>query len=303
MSNKLNVTGAVLVSLTISEFGNNKRDETATQDVVERNQLADATVARVWKTLLPKGSAIDQVRTAISALRSFHYKNTHSYVHDGPRILTTKNFAEYQKGLRQLEDEFQKAVLNLVADFEALKASAQHKLGNLFKDSDYPTSEELQNAYRVSVIYSPLPATDNLLDLGLEPADMAKMRAQLEQELQATFQSANRRMWAELHDRLATVVSQMSNEKSSVHPKTLEGITSLVEMLPRMNLTNDEALDAMSQRLTSMLQAMQSQAFRHDTELKSKVASEARAVFGVMSSFMNAKRRTPQAMEMRVAQA
>lgn len=296
------VTGAVLVSLTIAEFGNNKRDQAASTDVVQRNE-AEASAARVWKTLLPKGSAMDGVRTAISALRNFHYKNTHAYVHDGPRILPTKNFAEYQKGLRKLEDDFAKAVVALVADFEALKDAARKKLGHLFNDDDYPVKEELSSAYRVSVVYSPLPVTDNLLDLGLETADMVEMRNQLQKELESTFQAANRRMWAELHDRLSTMIAQISHEKSNVHPKTLEGVSALVEMLPRMNLTNDTALDAMAKRLSAVLATMQGESFRNDPALKSQVASEARAVFGVMSSFMSARRTTaPVSLEAKVAE-
>lgn len=295
------VTGAVLVSLTIREFGTHKRDDGASLDVTSRNQ-ADVSAARVWKTLLPKGSVIDDVRAALGAIRSFHYKNTHAYVHDGPRILPTKNYQAYQQGMRLRKEELEKAVLTLEQDYEVLKEAAKQKLGALYDERDYPPVQQVRQAYQVATVFSPMPATEMLMDLGLETKEMEEMRSKLESELQDAFQSANRKMWLDLHSKLEVVIDQMASEKGNVHPKTLESIASLIEMLPRLNVTNDAALDAMAARLSTVVQSMSSPGFRHSEEAKTKAVEEARSVFGVMSSFMKARQQAPsERMEMKVA--
>lgn len=300
----LNVKGALLVSLTLNEFGNNKQDAKATAELVANNHLSDSRAARVWKTLLPKGSSLDDVKAALRFLRNFHYRNTHAYIHDGPRILPTKNYAAYQKGIRQGKDMLESAVLNLVRDLDVLKEAAKLRLGGLYCEADYPTASDLKAAYGVKVTYSPMPASDTLLDLGLEPQEMVEMRAKLEREMNEAMLSANRKMWSELHDRLSTMLSQMLGERATVHEKTFEGLKSLVDILPRMNLTGDAALESMAQRLANMLKALDGRQLRSDPELRQQVATEAKTVFGVMSSFMNARRAASPAatpLEMKIA--
>lgn len=302
MTSNLKVTGALLVSLVISEFANNKLDGGATEKVMSENNVTDKSAARVWKTLLPrsKGSSLDTIKKTLCAMRAFHYRNTFSYVHDGPRILTTRNYAAYQAGIRELQDQLDVAVSKLADEYESLKAKAKENLGHLFNEEDYPTLLDLSDAYDVRVKYSPMPVTENLLDLGLEPKDLAQMQADLERDLQSAMQAANRKLWCDLHDRLSSLISQINTDKASVHPKTMEGLCSLVEMLPRMNITNDSALDAMAARLTGILKSMKDPGMRHDAEFRGKLQSEASAVFGVMSTFMNARRTSPSVMEAKV---
>lgn len=287
MQSKLNVTGALLVSLTIREYGASKRDDDASAAVVSANFAEDAQAARVWKTLFPRGSAMDKVKAALRALRNFHYRNTLAYMHDGPRVLSTKNYAEYTQGLRRLSDDLDKAVLLLCSDLADLKEISRKRLGTLFKDSDYPTAETLAQAFKVEARYAPLPVADALLDLGLEPHDADQIRKELEGEMRAMFASANRRLWTDLHERLAATITQLGDgQTGKVHPKTYEGLKSLVDLLPRLNVTNDEQLDALATQLKSMLANIDSGDLRQDGDLRQAMAREASQVFDRMSTFM-----------------
>jgi len=285
------VTGCLLVSLRLEAWANATEDNEASLELAKAKKAENRT-ARVWKTLLPNSSVVKRVNAAIRAIRTYHYRNTLTYLHDGPRILTAANYLPYKDGLRSLQDELANAVEDLVVQLEQLKTLSKKKLGDLFKDDDYPTENNLRAAYGLEVIYAPMPDGANLLSVGLESQEASELRAQLEAGMQDTFERANRKLWEDMYSRLATLLHQLSADKAIPHDKTVEGLKSLVELLPRLNLTNDDRLAQMTERLRDSLAGVTAGGLRTDPMARERVAAEAKTIHTVMSAFMAGRKGT-----------
>lgn len=229
------------------------------------------------------------MESVVRAARTFHYENTHAWMHDGPRILTRANFDPYMVRMRQFKSEFEMAVLNVLGEYEDMKEQAKKVLGMLYDESDYPTRESLFTRYTFDTAIQPMPVSANLLDLGLESAEAEELRLKLERDMAETFAKANRRLWDDLFARLEKLYVKLSDEKAYVMDETIDGLRNLAELLPRMNITNDANLAVMAANLTSSLEGLSAASVKHDPALREKAAKDTGAVFSVMQALRDGK--------------
>ena len=295
----MKITNCVLVTMNISSWDANRQDRRVSEEVATANSVTDKRLCRLRKSLLPKTEVMDRVYAVIRAARTFHYENTHAWMHDGPRILAISNFDAYMKQMRRYKADFETAVLDFLSQYDAIKVSAQQVLGKLYDVSDYPDATYLRGRYDFETKVQPVPVSTGLMELGLEPAEAQAHREKMEADLVDTFQKANRRMWDDLYARLEKLYSKLSDEKAYVKEETIEAVRGLVELLPRMNITNDEKLEALALRLKTALVGLSADAVKRDPTVREKAVLDTQTVFNAMQSFMN----PPQGIEQDIQRA
>lgn len=283
----MKVQNAILVSLNISVWEANRQDRKMSSEIAEANGVKDKRLCRLRKSLLPKSEVMRKLFSVVRAARNFHYENTLPWMHDGPRMLLTSNFDEYTRRMRAFSDDFEAAVLDAEKRYEELKAEASQVLGKLYNEKDYPPAAELRRRYGFDVKYQPMPSAASFLELGLEPEQAAEIRTKLEADLRETYERANRAVWEDLYGRLEKLKDCLSDEKSRFRDGTIRAVADLSEMLPRLNITNDERLTVLGTRLKNAFGSLTSDAVRADDKLRERAAAEARSVFNVMSAFMS----------------
>lgn len=283
----MQIKNAILVTLNISNWDANRQDKRVSQDVADANDVKDKRLCRLRKSLLPKTEVMDRLFTVVRAARTFHYENTHAWMHDGPRILLTANFDAYMRKMRQYKADFETCVLDFLSQYDAIKAEAHSVLGKLYDSADYPDRGSLKSRYAFEIKAQPMPASTGLLELGLEPAEADTMRRKLEADMNETFTRANRRNFEDLYDRLSKLTAKLGDEKAYVKEETIAGVRELAELLPRMNIMNDERLDMLSERLQASLAGISAEAVKHNPDTRQRVAAETQTVFNVMQAFMN----------------
>lgn len=289
MTTKINSSHSILVTLAISVWDANRQDRRASQEVAIANNVTDQRLCRLRKSLLPKTKALDALTAQVRAARSFHYDNTHAWMHDGPRILTRSNFDPYMTQMRMYKAGFETAVLNVMAEYEELKEKARDVLGQLYDASDYPARESLFSRYNFDTTVQPMPVSANLLDLGLESAEAEELRQKLERDMADTFARANRRLWDDLYARLEKLTGKLCDEKAYVMEETIEAVRKLAELLPRMNITNDPNLEVLAANLTMSLDGLSAEKVKHDPALRGKAAEDTHKVFKVMQALRERK--------------
>ncbi|MCC5611006.1 hypothetical protein LC612_30715 [Nostoc sp. CHAB 5834] len=283
----INVNNCVLVTLTISVWDFNRQDNRVSADVAKANEVQDRRMCRLRKTLLPKNQVMDEMVAIIRAIRKFHYANTLAWMHDGPRMLPTANFTPYMDGIRDLKAQLEAKVLEFFDAYPTLAKTAEQSLGKLYDATDYPSVESLRKKYSMDVKVQPLPSAEGLLQLGLESEDAQAFRMKLQADMEDTFLKANQRMWNELYSRLAVLHERLSDEDATVRKGTIAAVQELTELLPRMNLTGDERLEALTLRLQSSLKGLSEESLKHDPSTRERVTTDTRKVFSVMQAFMN----------------
>lgn len=283
----MQVNKAVLVNLAISSWDANTLDKRVSKAVADENEVQDLRLCRLRKSLLAKNTVMDKLYAIIRAARTFHYENTHAWMHDGPRILMTANFDAYMRRMRQAKADFETCLLQFWDQYDDIKADSAKVLGKLYNEADYPTAEQLKSRYSFGVAVQPMPASGELLDLGLEPQEAQVLREKLEADMSATFERANRKMWEDLHVRLAKLTDKLTDEKAYVKQETIAGVLDLVELLPRLNITGDKHLEMMAERLRTGLSGLTAESAKHNPDARLRAATEAQTIFSAMESFMN----------------
>jgi len=284
------VTNCSLVSLNISGWEANSQDRRVSAEVAVANQVKDRRLCRLRKSLLPKSAEQDKLNAVVRAARTFHYQNTHDWMHQGPRILPSANASMYLKRMGEFKRRHEEAVLDLMDAYDGLCEKAREVLGALYNAKDYPRMHTLRSKYGFEFVVQPMPASATLLEMGLEPESAMELKRKLEEDMAKTFQQANRRMWEDLYARLEKLYSRLSDEKAQVQGKTLDAVRSLAEMLPRMNITNDTQLTAMATRLSESLQGLSEKAVNHNPTTRERVLADTQTVFNVMQAYMYPRR-------------
>lgn len=273
---------SLLVTLGISVWDANRQDRRASNQVAAANNVTDKRLCRLRKSLLPRAKVLDVLAAVVRAARTFHYENTHTWLHDGPRILTRANYDEYMARMRMFKAEFDAAVFNLMAEYETLKAKACEVLGNLYDEKDYPPRDSLLQRYSFDTVLQPMPLSTSLLDLGLDDSEAQALREKLEREMSATFGKANRRLWDELNQRVERLYSKLADEKAYVMEETIEAVRKLAELLPRINLMDDAQLNAVAASLSSALRGVTAVAVKSNPSVRVRAASEVGLAYRIL---------------------
>ncbi|KWT98451.1 MULTISPECIES: hypothetical protein [unclassified Variovorax] len=292
----MEIKNAVLVSLNISVWQANRQDKKISEQVTDAHQVTDRRLGRFWKSLLPKCQVLDTLYAAQRAARTFHYENTLAWMHDGPRILPTANYESYMKAMRGFKHQFEVAVLGLIDQYDGIREEARKVLGQLYSESDYPDKQSLKYKYDFDMKVMTMPASEGMLHLGLADKEAQDLCAKLEADMRDTFKRANRRMWEDLHERLERLSAKLMDGDAYVREETIAAVRDLADLLPRLNVTNDEKLDMLANRLKGSLTNVSAAMVKNDPSARKRVADEAKTVFSVMQAFMGQKRAPPAPM-------
>jgi len=276
---------AIIVSLSIQSPSFSAKDKTETEKLTSHVGI-DKGAARVWKSLFPKNEQLKAVNAAERELRKFHYLNTLPYLHDGQRILPMQNLDKYMSGYRELKRKHEKAAEEFVQVYPALLEDARLFLKDMFVETDYPSQDYVRSRFSVSLKRSPLPVAETYFELGVKSEDAEEMRKELEADLQATFEAANRSLWERTYATLKNFVEQLSDPKKRIRPETIPAIKEMLSILPRINMTGDKRLDDMATALLSSLDELNYGSVRTDDTLAQTAKASTEAMCSAMGLLM-----------------
>lgn len=278
----------VLVMLNIKTWRAHSQDVKVSTEVSEQKEVKVTGMARVWKTLLPKTcEEVKQMEAAQRAARTFHYENTLTYRFDGPRMLPVANYEHYTARMRQYKQTFEEAVKKLMDSYPALKEAAKQALGSMYDDGDYPSTEELRARYSFDIKFDVLPDANSFLNLGgLSTEDAERMRDAAMADQRKTYESATRRLWEDLYERLERFHLKLQEPDAYVKDDTINGVRDLAEMLPRLNIQNDPKLNALADRLIKATVSVTAAGIKANPDTRHRIAEQAAAVFNVMGQVM-----------------
>lgn len=298
-----NVVPCILVTLSITHWDPNVRDRKVSQAVAQQHNVTDSRMCRLRKTLVPKNDALREVFAVMREARLFHYANTHAWMFDGPRFMAADAFAEYKVKMEAYKDRFEKAVLKFLDQYDELKDRARHVLGTLYNEEDYPSRELVGSRFTFTYSVQPMPEASQFNNLGFSSEAVEEMRKNLEADMRATFERANRRLWQELYEKLEKLSKKLQDEKSNVRQSTLDAVRNMAEMLPKLNVTQDARLEVLSNRLLRNLEGITEASVANDGQVRARLAQETSTVFTVMQSFMNRRKSADAPVPMEKAYA
>lgn len=277
---------ALLVWLRISTWSARRYDKKVSAEVNARHN-ASTDAGRYNKMLLPGDATAYKTLTALAgSIRLQHYSNTLAWSDEGWRLLPTANYATYTAWLRDQQREFANALNTFASDYPALRAQASRLLNGLYRDEDYPDTQDLRTRFALSVEYAPVPAQGDVrVDLGAD--QIALIESAIGDRTQRAVQDAMRDAWSRLHDVVAKIAERLSQPEAIFRDSLISNAEEVCEVLGRLNVTNDPNLEAMRVRVRRELTRFSPDVLRDVPSHREQTAERAAAILSAMSGLLS----------------
>lgn len=281
---------AMLASLNISAWNATKHDPTVS-DKVARDHNADRDMGRYTKRLIAK-ERLDAIREAATKARHHHYDHTLPWLDTGARILPAASYFDYMRDQNAFAAQFDAAVADFVSVYPVVLDEAKRKLGKLFNPADYPSHAAIRERFVMRVAINQMPEPDDFrVQLGAE--EEQRIRDDINARLGQAASGCVNEVWTRIHDHVAKMVERLGAYKvtkdgvqGAFRDSLVENIRELCDIMPALNVTNNNALEDMRQTLMQELCAIDAPVLRDDTKVRKAVAKKAAAILKDVSDFM-----------------
>ena len=277
---------ALLVQLNISQWSARKLDKKATREVADANH-ASRDAGNFNKKLLPMSDSLANIHTMTGDIRKEFYTNTLPWGLENTHMLPTANYLSFMTMFRKRKSEWELVVNKFLTDYPTLQVTAQRFLGNLYNPDDYPHVRDLRDKFSMDLVVLPVPTNDFRVQLADE--ELAGIHADIERRIGESTGLAMKEAWQRLYDRVKHMVERLAkidDPKSRFHESTLEHVTELCTILPRLNFTDDPHLEAMRQEVEGKLAGLSKDAMVNDPVFRQTKIDEASDIMARMGAFM-----------------
>lgn len=277
---------AMLVNLSISYWTGHASDERV-GDELSKKHKTDLDVHKYAKVLI-QPAALNLVKAARSKARAYHFGQTSPWIDGGTRVLPSALFFEYTEKMRELRGEYDSAVATFIKNYPGLKGEARKRLGDLFRDEDYPSVDTLKRKFGWDMGVLPIPSSgDWRVDLG------AKANADMEKQIDARVKAATEVILSDLWQRLFAPIAALAAKMKDAEPVFRDSIIGNVKeqcaLMEKMNVTGDAKLTAMVKKIESALGKFDPQTLRDDAKVRKQAASAADDILAQMTGYIGGK--------------
>jgi hypothetical protein len=262
---------AVLVSFSSSQCPVRKKDKTAARQTTAAAG-ADADVGSFYKALFP------------AAYTRTIQENTLPYA-GSVRCLPLANYDNFTAAIAGPRADFWAAVNTLMGVYGDLLAQAPARLGALYSPRDFYPVEVARSKYSLNIDLLPLPNATPFADVyGLSDGDRARLEKQAADSARAALAGAVKDSFSRLFSVVQDFAETMREDKIFRDSK-VKNIVRLLDMLPRLNVTNDSELTARINEARALVRYAPQQLRDNDTA-RAIVADEADDILAKMAAVL-----------------
>ena len=280
---------AMTINISIGAWSGQRLDKGATAKLTsEAGAAADA--ARVNKHLVPKESLKD-IATCAGQLRTLFNTRTLPWKDNGDRLLTRMMYQAFVSQFEELKSEFNKAVdVFITRTYPMDIARAEFRMGDLFNRDDFPLPSDLRRRFYVTLDIGAVTEAGDFR-VGLDDDQVERIKGRIERENSSRIARAMGDVWSRLADTLQHFATTMADEDKVFRDSTVHNLTEIVELIPALNLMNDQHLNNVYKDIKSTLIGLSPKDLRKDPDVRSAAAVEAERIIEEMSGFMAAFQR------------
>ena len=274
---------AMLARLRVSSWSGEKLDKRVTADILVR-EAAGNKVGRFTKQLLP-GDALKPCSKAVNLLREVHKQQTLPYDDTHWRVLPTANYEEYITAINKHVSHLSESVENLIQSYEFYKEQARAQLNGMFNEADYPTPDEIRERFKAEFEPRAMPDAGNFM-VDLADDTMASLCEDMEQRTKQRLGEAQGELWRRLLEITSHFASVMADSKKVFRDTTVSNVEEIVNLVPRLNLSADPALDALADEIKGALCGFNPSDLREGGTIRDDAAAKGKAAVDKITSMM-----------------
>jgi hypothetical protein len=268
---------AILADVTLGVWSGERSDSRAMTRLAN-DAGATGKVGRVVKNLM--AGADDRLRSTKSAfanIRSQHRmltqpwpSNVSSDRMNGPRLLPNILFEKYVQTVGEAKRGAEEVLEKMLEHYGEDKAVAMSNLAGMAREEDYPTIEQLRDAFYCKMDFEPLPAATAFGYL--PPAFATKLASTLDQKQRRLMGDAQSHLWRTLRERAGHAAEKFAHPEARFKNSTIEHLEELVVLVPGWNILADPRANEAVAMLEHALQGVNAREVRTNDALRSSAA-------------------------------
>ncbi len=282
---------AVIYRLHAVNMWNGKsKDRRLTEEVISAHDMSDD--AGHWsRNLVPKDFFKD-LRSAWTAMKAVHQQYTLPWEDvRGGRICAIDALDMVEDRIKAAAENFATARVEVIRAWPDMVAERMRDLKDSFDITAYAPHTQLDAFWRYETLVQPVPS-DWRTDLPATLRERYEQRWASYQERQIA--QAMRDPFMCIHGAITTMIESLrkyqSGGQKTIHRTTLyDNIDAVVSVLGVLNITGDEALTALEQRVRRDLLAFDPEIVQQSAPLQNTVLSRADDILADLSAYIGAE--------------
>lgn len=278
----------ILIEIINRAWTGKRTDKRASHELEEGNNALSGS-ARVVKDLMAGSRAeLKAVTASQAAIRSYMYTQTLPWTassagrNTGPRLLAAVNSFDFLKQYKSLVDQYKSALQIFLDVYDVRRQEAISNLGTLANPNEYPDVSAIEGEFSVELTMNPVPDTTDFSRLSL-PAELTEVLAdRLAKQYTISTESAMddlRERVIEQVGRFANITGKLSKgETTRVRESLIDNLQNTVSLLRSSNITSNEKLDDLADRLQTELLSHDTTTIKKSKEITAEIHTNAKKV-------------------------
>jgi hypothetical protein len=293
---------AMLAAVHISIWTAIKHDRKVSREVAEQHG-AYAGAGRYNKQLLREAERLESLRSLSGQIRQYFYKITLPWSDEGYRLLPAHFYFELTTKMREFEQAFAQQVEEFLAVYPSYIEQVRPELNGLFREEDYPSTDKLRNKFGVRLEVLPIPS-GNDFRVTLSEEEQARVAREIDKSVRQSLQKGTEDLWTRLKGVVAHMVERLNEPESRFHASLVTNICELVELLPSLNVNQDEELNRFAGEIRDRLCGFTARDLKKNEILRAATANDAAQILTEMDAVLRERgQNTDSALCARVANA
>ncbi len=278
---------AMLAAVHISIWTAIKHDRKVSREVAEQHG-AYAGAGRYNKQLLREAERLESLRTLSGQIRQYFYKITLPWSDEGYRLLPAHFYFELTTKMREFEQAFAQQVEEFLAVYPSYIEQVRPELNGLFREEDYPSTDKLRNKFGVKLEVLPIPS-GNDFRVTLSEEEQARVAQEIDENVRQSLQKGTEDLWTRLKGVVVHMVERLNEPESRFHASLVTNICELVELLPRLNVNQDEELNRFAGEIRDRLCGFTARDLKKNEILRAATADDAAQILTEMDAVLRGR--------------
>jgi Putative metallopeptidase domain/VWA-like domain (DUF2201) len=284
---------AMLAAVHISIWAAVKHDRKVSRDVANQHG-AHESAGRYNKQLLRGAEKLEALRSLAGQIRQHFYKITLPWSDEGYRLLPAHFYFELTTRMREFERVFSQSVEEFLEVYPSYIEQVRPELNGLFREDDYPSTEKLRTKFGVKLEVLPIPSGDDFR-VTLSEEEQARVAREIDESVRLSLNRGTKDLWVRLTDVLTHMVDKLNEPESRFHASLVTNILDLVDLLPRLNVNQDEELNRFAAEIKDRLCNFSSHDLKKNEILRAATASDAAQILSQMDLVLRGREEEPSA--------
>jgi len=275
---------AMLAAVHISIWTAIKHDRKVSRDVAQQHG-AHAGAGRYNKQLLREAEKLEALRSLSGQIRQYVYKITLPWSDEGYRLLPAHFYFELTTKMRDFEQAFTQQVEEFLAVYPTYIEEVRPELNGLFREEDYPSAEKLRNKFGVRLEVLPIPSGEDFR-VTLSEEEQARVAREIDENVRQSLQRGTEDLWVRLKEVVSHMVERLKEPESRFHASLVTNVFELGDLLPRLNVNQDEELNRFAGEIKDRLCGFTARDLKKNEILRVATANDAAQILEEMDAVL-----------------